>query len=166
MSKTILSGNWIQHPVYKDYYFSDDGRAMSKKKGTYRELVGTKCGQQGYRAIAVDGSKKVYIHRAVCELFNGPQPQGYQCRHLDGNRYNNNAKNLTWGSPKENSHDKVAHGTVNDKEKNPMAKLKNDQVQAMREIRASTGLSFKKISKQFNVSTMTAFRAITQRSWK
>ncbi len=58
MSKSILSENWIQHPIYQDYYFSDDGRAMSNKKGKYKELKGTKCGQQAYRAIAVDGAKK------------------------------------------------------------------------------------------------------------
>jgi hypothetical protein len=166
MSNSILPGNWKQHPVYTDYYFSEDGRAMSKKKGKYRELTGTTCGQQGYKAIAVGGSKKIYIHRSVCELFHGPQPAGQQCRHLDGNRYNNSAANLQWGSPKENAYDKVGHGTVATKEKNPMAKLKSEQVQVMREIRATTGLSFKKISKQFSVSTMTAFRAITQRSWK
>jgi len=166
MSKSILSENWIQHPIYQDYYFSDDGRAMSNKKGKYKELKGTKCGQQAYRAIAVDGVKKIYIHRAVCELFHGAQPDGHQCRHLDGDKYNNKANNLIWGTPKENNADKVSHGTVTNGEKNSMAKLKNEQVEAMREIRATTGLSFKKISKQFNVSTMTAFRAITKRSWK
>lgn len=166
MSDLILDGNWIQHPVYKNYFFCIDGRVLSKAKKTPRQIYGTTCGQQKYRAIPVDGSKKIYIHRTVCELFNGPPKPGQSCRHLDGNKYNNAASNLAWGSASENAKDMISHGTKLLGEKNPMAKLTAKQVQQLREKREATKMPFYKLAKEFNVSTMTAFRAATMRSWK
>lgn len=166
MSDTILSGTWIQHPIYQDYYFSNNGEVMSRKNGNFRMLKGTVCGQSGYRAICVEGKKKIYIHRTVCELFNGPPKEGHQCRHLDGNNTNNKASNLMWGTAIENARDKFLHGTVGAGERNSMAKLTSEQVKKIRELRQQNNTPYYKLAKQFNVSTMTAFRAATQRSWK
>ena len=166
MTINELSGNWKQHPKFNDYYFCDDGRVASCKKGKFREIIGTTCGQFGYRAIPVYGSKKIYIHRTICELFNGSPEDGQQCRHLDGNRKNNSASNLKWGTPSENANDKISHGTNGAGEKNSMAKLSNEDVKQMREIRRATNMPFYKIDKQFHVSTMTAFRAVTMQSFK
>lgn len=166
MSANILAGKWRQHPVHTDYYFSDLGEVVSKKNGKYRKLVGTACGQQKYKAIAVKGAKKIYIHRTVCELFNGPPKEKEECRHLDGDKTNNCAANLKWGTSKENAKDKILHGTNGEKEKNPMAKLTMQQVSDMREIRGKEKATYKDIAKKFNVSTMTAYRAINKESWK
>ena len=123
-----------------------------------------------YRAIdfRVDGKtmKREYIHRVVCDLFNGPQSKGTQCRHLDGDKTNNAASNLAWGTAKENSDDKVLHGTMGFGEKNPMAILTREKVEQMRSIRASENKPYYKIAKDFGVSTMTAFKAVTLRAWK
>lgn len=51
------------------------------------------------------------IHSLVCEAFHGRRPEGAEVRHLDGNRLNNAAENLRWGTPSENRHDSVRHGT-------------------------------------------------------
>ena len=166
MSNLILDGNWKQHPIYKNYFFCEDGRVLSKAKKTPRQIYGTDCGQQKYKAIPVDGSKKIYIHRVVCELFNGPPKTGQVCRHLDGNKYNNAASNLAWGSTHDNHQDMILHGTRLTGRKNPMAKLTDEQVQQLREKREATKLPFYKLAEEFNVSTMTAFRAATMRSWK
>jgi hypothetical protein len=165
MAISVLDSNWKQHPIYKDYYFSKNGEVMSLKNGKFRFLKGTLCGQSGYKAIAVKGSKKIYIHRTVCELFNEPQPKNYQCRHLDGNNQNNKASNLKWGTASENAQDKILHGTYGNGENNAMAKLTLEQVNLLRELREKQGISYSKLAKQFNVSTMTAFRAATKRSW-
>jgi hypothetical protein len=166
MSDIILTGTWIQHPIYEDYYFSSNGEVMSRKNGKFRMLKGTVCGQSGYKAICVEGKKKIYIHRTVCELFNGPQPDGYQCRHLDGNNTNNKASNLKWGTPSENARDKILHGTYGSGQKNSMAKLTEKQVNTMRSIREKLKTPYHEIAKMYGVSTMTAFRAVTKRSWK
>ena len=88
-----------------------------------------------------------------------------QVRHLDGNRNNNAASNLAWGTKAENEADKFQHGTTPKGEANPQAKLTRAAVDKMKVVRASTGRSFAKIAAQFGVSTMTAHRAITGVSW-
>ena len=157
-----------EHPIYKGYYFSEEGFAYKRKGDKFTRLVGTKCGA-GYRAITycVGGSyqKREYIHRAVCSLYNGGSGEGLHCRHLDGDIYNNAPWNLAWGTASENNLDKKRHGTSPDGERNPMAVLTREIVGRMRSIREQHGTPFHKIAKDFGVSTMTAFRAITQRAW-
>ena len=53
----------------------------------------------------------IRVHRMVCEVWHGPSPVGAVCRHLDGNRLNPAADNLTWGTVSENHLDAVRHGT-------------------------------------------------------
>lgn len=52
-----------------------------------------------------------HVHTLVGEAFHGPRPHGAVIRHLDGNRTNNRADNLRWGTVQENMHDAIAHGT-------------------------------------------------------
>jgi hypothetical protein len=51
------------------------------------------------------------VHRLVCEAFHGAPPTGRnEARHLDGDRSNNRACNLAWGSGSENATDRRRHG--------------------------------------------------------
>lgn len=54
--------------------------------------------------------KNKYIHRLVLEAFVGPCPDGMKALHADGNKTNNNVKNLRWGTSAENNLDIVKHG--------------------------------------------------------
>lgn len=116
-------------------------------------------------SLADGGGERNYVHALVCEAFKGPRPQGAQCRHLDGNKYNNAAENLAWGTASENNADKIAHGTTLHGEKNPMAVLTSSQVTEMRRDREKTKTSYANLGRKFNVSTMTAYRAVTGQSW-
>lgn len=51
-------------------------------------------------------------------------------------------------------------------ELNPMAKLTLEDVEKMKNIRQSTGMSFKNIAEIMRISTMTAYRACTGKSWR
>jgi hypothetical protein len=172
MSIEILSsafpGNWKQHPEFKLYFFCQDGRVASVIKGKPRLLIGTKCGQYGYRAIPVYANRrgqKIYTHRTICELFNGPPAPGQQCRHLDGDKTNNAASNLRWGSAKENSDDRQLHGTMGYGEANSMSKLTNEQVAEIRR-RVDLGETQRSMCKIFNVSPMTISRVVRKETWK
>lgn len=57
------------------------------------------------------GRKMVKVHTLVLTAFDGPRPDGLECRHLDGNPDNNWLSNLRWGTPSQNTHDAVRHGT-------------------------------------------------------
>ncbi len=52
------------------------------------------------------------VHTLVLMAFAGPRPaDGMVTRHLNGDKLDNRAANLAWGTVQENIHDKFAHGT-------------------------------------------------------
>ena len=161
------SDECYQIPGHPKYFAIRSGFIISIASGKPKIIIGCKCGQMGYRAITfLDGSRQ-YIHAIICEAWNGPRPSPkHQVRHLDGKLTNNAADNLQWGTAKENAADKLNHGTNTSGIKNPMAKLTPEKVLQMRKCREQTGLAYKNIAKNFNISTMTAFRAVTGRAWK
>lgn len=59
----------------------------------------------GYRYINVNyGGKQVHfaVHRLVAELFvDGKSDENTEVHHIDGDKFNNNYKNLRWVSKKE-----------------------------------------------------------------
>ena len=150
------------------YEFDERGFVVSFVKKFPRVLRPIKMGQYvGLQLKRADGHiEKAYLHRLICEAHNGPCPSGMECRHLDGDKSNNAASNLAWGTRLENEQDKIAHGSIASGEANGMAKLTADQVRQMRSVRAETGDSYAKIAKSFGVSTMTAHRAINGKLWR
>ena len=136
---------------------------VSVRSGRARLLKGTRKGK--YLALSAV-PKGPYIHHLVCELFHGPRPDGCEVRHLDGNRDNNAANNLAWGTRAQNRADMVGHGTSIHGARNPMAKLTSAVVAEMRDIRRVTGVSYRALGERVGVSTMTAFRAVRGQSWK
>ena len=89
----------MTHP---DYTISDQG-ILRNPRGL---RIAKKPGSTGYHATRING-KAVKIHRLVLEAFVGPCPVGMECRHLDSDKSNNRADNLTWGTPKQNMQDRV-----------------------------------------------------------
>lgn len=149
------------------YSFMADGSVVSHSRRKPFIMSPIRMGSYvGLQLKGVDGQiHKEYLHRLICEAFNGPCPADHVCRHLDGDKTNNKAANLAWGTQTQNNMDKLEHGTAPNGEKNPMAKLRASEVMEMREIRRATGSPFHAIAKKFNVSPMTAYRAITGQCW-
>lgn len=95
-----------EHPVYKDYYFTQDGRAF-----TVRELKPYK-NKNGYLRISISSTKDKsknrpvrklgLIARLMWETFGGTIPEGYEINHLDKNRKHNACSNLECVTKKEN----------------------------------------------------------------
>lgn len=70
-------------------------------------------GKIGYETITacVDGLRiQRSVHSLVLEAYVGPCPSGMECRHLDGDQFNNRLDNLCWGTPSDNKRDVVRHG--------------------------------------------------------
>lgn len=170
----VAGGDWKEHPEAPGYFFSPEGHAarVTLRRGAYKIsfLKGCSAGI-GYRAISypLGGGRygRIYIHRAVCELFNGPQPGPRMCvRHLDCDMHNNRASNLAWGTAQDNADDGKRAGKTCKGEANGMARLTRKDVEEMRLRRIEKGLTFKQLAADFGVSTMTAYRAVTEQSWK
>lgn len=172
--KEMFGGDWREHPDAPNYFFSSCGHAarVTVRKGVpYATLLkGCSC-SIGYRAISHPIGRgrygRIYIHRAVCLLFNGPPPDGSTVvRHLDTCLNNNRASNLAWGSALDNANDAKNAGKSPVGERNGMAKLTRALVHEMRIARKERGMTFKQLARDFGVSTMTAYRAATEKSWK
>ncbi len=77
-------------------------------------------GPSGYLKVQVrrDGVMQTRrVHVLVLETFAGPCPHGFEARHLNGYSLDNRIENLCWGTPSENSHDKLEHGTDHNRRK-------------------------------------------------
>jgi len=153
---------------FPEYEFHQGGFVISMVKATPRVIKPIKMGEYvGLQLKRSDGhTEKAYLHRLICEAHHGPCPDGMECRHIDGDKKNNAASNLTWGTKSENESDKKSHGTTPVGEKNGMAKLTEDDVRQMRLHRKNTGESYAQIGRLFGISTMAAYRAIIGKQWR
>jgi len=96
---------WTQIPGAPGYEASRDGRV----RGPRRVLKPFDNGN-GYLHVRI-GSRNRTVHGIVAETFIGPRPDGHVIRHLDGDRLNNAASNLAYGTQRQNVRDQIAHGT-------------------------------------------------------
>jgi hypothetical protein len=91
------------------YEVSDAGRARGP-----RGLLSPTLTSNGYRkiGIALDGRRvQRRLHRLVAAAFvDGHQPELDAC-HINGDKADNRAENLKWGTRSENIRDQVRHGT-------------------------------------------------------
>lgn len=116
---------WVPAPGYEGHYeVSSTGhvrslnRTVLKSNGVssqyqskqLRPAVDQKTGYLKV-ALAIGGHQKTEsVHALVAKAFHGPRPTSGVVRHLDGNKKNNNASNVVWGTYSENGHDTVRHG--------------------------------------------------------
>jgi len=93
------------------YIINRYGTVLSVKNNTIKLLRSSN--QHGYRAIslAIDGKRKAKrIHRLIAEAFI-PNPESKPfINHIDGNKSNNEIKNLEWVTHQENMRHAVLSG--------------------------------------------------------
>jgi len=116
------------------------------------------------------------VHVLVAAAFLPPRPSpAHEVRHLDGNRANNRATNLCWGTRKDNSDDRARHGTTAAGERHGMygrgvrggdngqARLAVAQVRLIREL-AST-VSQRSLAARFGVTQGVIWRIVHRKAW-
>ena len=135
----------------------DHSRAMS--------LPLTKHGGYPYCKVT-DGtnSRLMPVHQMVARAFLGPQPEGLEVAHLDGNPRNNRVGNLAYVTHAENIGHTAIHGTRAVGERCGRSKATEGVI---REIRAmhKAGLSYRAIGRLVGLSYATIGDAITGRTW-
>lgn len=107
---------WLPVIGFEGFYeVSDQGLIWTtRRKGSRGGLLKTPLDNRNYQQINLckEGTKlHAHVHVVVASAFHGPCPPRMECRHLDGNRSNNTASNLSWGTFSENNLDRVRHGT-------------------------------------------------------
>lgn len=123
-------------------------------------------GHLTFKARTNGKPRTYYVHTVVCETFHGPRPfPGAQVRHLDGNKMNNRADNLKWGTAKENGEDRVRHGVSARGEQSSQAKLTWAKVRKIRELYSTGTVSTQAMADRFQVTRGVVLAVARGRSW-
>ena len=169
---------WLEGS-YQASTFGRIRRATSGPSTKPGRLVKQSKHHSGYMEVSlcVNGIqyKSVRVHKLVLTTFVGAKPQGYQCRHLDGNKQNNHLSNLVWGTPKENARDRHLHRQYNGVRgsQNAKAKLTESQVIEIKKFVGNTGkhkhnkhMTLKQIAQLYCVSVATISAIKNGDTWK
>jgi hypothetical protein len=161
---------WRDVPGFKGQYMvSDHGRVWSRYYGRWkrpRVVPGTKH-SDGYLYLSLHKRQsriQKYYHQLVMLAFVGPCPDGEEVRHLDGNPANNHLSNLAYGTRAMNLRDMVNHGRSLRGSRNPHAKLRDEDIAAIRSA-ALTGISCTELGQQFHVSLAHIWNIIHRKRW-
>lgn len=105
---------WRDVVGYEGYYqVSDEGQVRSLLTN---KALKAHPDRRGYLGVSLysrgrDTRKRKPIHTLVAESFIGPRPEGLDVCHNDGDKLNNRACNLRYGTRSENIMDAAKHGT-------------------------------------------------------
>jgi hypothetical protein len=136
------------------------GNGISTQKGAI--LKQWKQGSYMYCDLRKPGIKqKARIHVVVLETFNCSRPDGMVACHNNGDSTDNRLSNLRWGTYKENSKDKILHGTHRYGELCGKSKLTEAQAIAILESTKSN----REIARDFGVCSATVSHIKTGRNW-
>jgi len=133
---------WRDIPGFPGCQASSLGRVRADRYGragrVFRRLALMKPSEGGYGYWVIGLRRgpgdivQKRVHQWVALAFYGHPPAGHQVRHLDGDRKNNRATNLKYGTVRENALDKIAHGTLMRGEGHPSSKLSDAEVDEIR----------------------------------
>jgi hypothetical protein len=158
---------------YPGYGVSSDGKVWSRWVAGRTKRIGEVWHEKKYSlarghpqvVLSLSGRKITrYVHRLVLRAFKGEPVDGLEGCHNDGNPLNNDIDNLRWDTRKNNQADRVKHGTHTRGERHGMAKLKESDLQIIRDL-YSSGSPQCGIAKKFMVSPMTISNIINHKSW-
>lgn len=119
-----------------------------------------------YASITRTGANGASVHRIVCQHVNGPPPtESHQARHLCGNGHLGcvASKHVVWGTPAENSQDRIDHGNSLRGEECPKSKLTKADVLKIRRLLGVE--KQKEIAKRFGVTTSAVNAIVKRRNW-
>lgn len=161
---------WKRIDGYPEYSVSNLGRVRRDIGGpgkTAGRILKPAPTSNGYLAVGLyragERVRTTTIHPLVCAHFHGPRPNGAVARHLNGEKTDNRAANLAWGSHRENAADTAAHGRMAFGSKCKQAKLNPSAVRA---IRRQAGVStYKELGRQYGVSDQAIYRVVAGKSW-
>lgn len=159
------------------YFVTVDGEILSTHASSraivrpdgFRTMRGG-LGKNGYLTVRLrvgaGAYRTAYVHHLVADAFLGDRPEWHQeIRHLDGDKLNNRASNLAWGTRLDNQGDPDAVAKRRLGSRSNLAKLSEPDVVEIRrgvESRAPK----RALAARFGVSTATINHIIAGRAWR
>ena len=165
---------WLPVPGWEGLYdVSDLGRVRSLDRTDCRgrQVTGRILKQcydsDGYPIVGLcrDGTTLTQkVHCLVAAAFIGPRPEGLQVLHGSKSRTDNRACNLSYGTPKQNTGDRLRDGTYGIGAQNGNAKLTEADVCVIR-ARLATGETQQSIANAFGVVQVTVSDIKLGKKW-
>lgn len=174
---------WVDVEEFDNYYqISNYGRLRSKKRKIKSAIQS--CGYRfntprimfpqnngkGYLQYYVSfNNKRVmkYAHRLVAKYFLSNHLNHPEVNHIDGDKSNNNVKNLEWVTIQENQIHAVKNGLSPSGENSKLAKLSKMQIIALRRLfRMNPKFNKLQIAKKLGVRDTTIHKIINNQRWK
>jgi HNH endonuclease len=153
---------YTPHPTIPGVFLTRNGRAFRIDDQRLREIP-FYVDDNGYACLHA-GGRIVRRHTLIAETFVGPRPPGQEVRHLDGVPCNDRARNLKWGTRKQNMADMIAHGRSPRGIRHGSVKLTEAQAREIRRRRAA-GESGKSLAAEFQISMGTVCDLYKNRTW-
>lgn len=154
------------------YAITHDGRVLSRHRrgtrelGPWRELRPSR-DAKGYLGLTLcdvrTGDRfKLRVHRLVAEAFVLNPDRLPVARHLDGDKANNRATNLAWGTYLDNEEDKRAHGTYDLRRNGTLTLALANEVRR----RYANGERQADLAREYGVSRSTITRVCNGSIWR
>lgn len=161
----VKNNDWIKVLVEsKKYIITPDGHIYKRKSG---KEVGKIISTNGYKLYSMhtdEGRKNLLVHRIIWYLYgDSPLSDTLVINHKDGNKLNNNIKNLEQITASENLlhryHVLKIPAVVRNR------KLDKEKVAEIRALQKE-GWIYKDLAKKYNVSIATIECVVNNKIWK
>lgn len=117
---------------------------------------------KGYLQVGIHG-RIFRVNRLVSLLFIKNHYKYPESQHINGCKTDNRAKNLKWGSAKDNAIDRAKHGNTLVGSRSPNAKLDERSVKEIRKKRGIYSLNY--LAKEYQVSKRLILLVCQRKSW-
>ena len=161
-------------PFAEGYFASKAGDVFScwtkggKKTNRLRKIVPDQCCAGTVRVTLRVGPRKYrrfILSHVILEAFGFPRLPGLVACHWNGNALDNRLANLRWDTRSANEQDKRRHGTYQEGENNPAAKLTKHDVHAIRQLHAE-GHSQRSLARRFDIDRKNISQIIHGTLWR
>ncbi len=161
----FLNVEYREVPKHPGYWVASDGTVWSdrgrRSKAWYQ--IGTKSSCGYYYVILT--WRPVLVHRLILEIFVGPCPEGMCACHFDDDPKNNALSNLRWGTPQDNTDDKIRNNQQPRGSSHCKAKLTENDVMVLRAA-YQNGENISAHARRLGISCSAAHAAAQGTNWK
>lgn len=161
--------SFMTQTQYEDYFVNESGDVFSMKKGNIKKLKGNNAAK-GYLQVCIWNNNKakfVYVHRLVAQTFIPNPDSKPEVNHKNGIKTDNRLENLEWNTSKENINHAHKLGLSNAiGENHGMAKLTEEDVLQIRELRSKKTFNQTKLAEMYGVSNQLISNIINNKRWK